>query len=381
MTDDLISRMHAGDTAASAVVRAAVRGVAERVLNHPSLRGRLGPRAKVRFGDVEQRRLVLAKIVREVCERGGKKLSEYKALSFMVAGRVVAEGLQEGRRGVGHLEPSVIVSFANAPASLTDAVRETVRNHIEICDTCARDTDVLRNIGRSQITADRQGRPGDLPHHADLLGHADTTDPRRQDLNRPLPTKRVLPFPESDDTGTDNLPMWSRIVRVLLPIVALAIVLGFVWFASQTSVEVGFTKKNHLALLADTSPPVIGRLRSFPPQAHLALGDLGAGRCESAAERFRSVQDGNPDDARLVLLEGASYVCADDGGRAVAILGGLLKGTDSPPPQTYWYLAQAYLIEGERVDAMFALSKAVLHDPRHRKAAQKQIKTIEKMVK
>ena len=89
----------------------------------------------------------------------------------------------------------------------------------------------------------------------------------------------------------------------------------------------------------------------------------------------------HPDEARLYMLEGASFVCAADGRRALLSFEDLERAVEERglkrPRQVPWYRAQAQLLVGDAEAALESLSEVDRVDARHRLAARKQAREIE----
>jgi len=136
-----------------------------------------------------------------------------------------------------------------------------------------------------------------------------------------------------------------------------------------------------VALLADLSPPSVARLSDLPSETQLALRELSMGDCGSAAGRLRELRENFPDEARLYLLEGASFVCNGDGRRALVTFDELERAVEERglkrPRQLPWYRAQAQLLEGDSEAALESLGEVDRVDSRHRGAARKLAREIE----
>jgi hypothetical protein len=136
-----------------------------------------------------------------------------------------------------------------------------------------------------------------------------------------------------------------------------------------------------VALLADLSPPPVARLSDLPAETQLALRDLSMGDCARAATRLRDIREAFPDEARLYLLEGASFVCNGDGRRALVTFDALDRAVEDRglkrPRQLPWYRAQAQILEGDLEAALESLGEVDRVDSRHRGAARKLARKIE----
>lgn len=133
-----------------------------------------------------------------------------------------------------------------------------------------------------------------------------------------------------------------------------------------------------IVALADITAPTASFSDAFPSAADAAIMSLARGDCLSAAAAFRTARRGHSDMARLWVLEGASFVCAGQPDDARPVLEQIL-GTDNPPRQGWWYLAQACLLQGDAECAHDALERSIAVDSRHRRQAEIQRMNIQNL--
>ena len=134
-----------------------------------------------------------------------------------------------------------------------------------------------------------------------------------------------------------------------------------------------------LRQIADQTPPEVSRVSDLPPEVQFAVSDLTTGNCQTAAGRLRLARKKQPEEPRLFILEAGSYVCAGDGRKALSVFDELDSAVEAGarlPVVAHWFRAQAYLLAGEAEPALEQLELAIVHDPKHRKAADAQVQAL-----
>lgn len=387
MDDALVERWKGGDATAATAVRNAVRSWAERVLGHPALLGALGPGARNRMGNEEQRRETTARIAADVMRRAPASANQTKALSLMAAGRLAIESLQDGRpahpSGGRHLPPPIAVAMVLYPEGVNPRVREALEKHLGECPACREDLRIMDSIVRNLDAVDHEVTRSDLAEEARKVDAAlaDTVDleqvmrdaarAERERQQRPPSARpatkgpRKLPRPEPRAS--------SGALRAFVPVLVVLAVGAGIWWTQRGGDAPAALRHDGVVALADLTPPDIGRLSELPSEAQLVVADLGRGDCRTAAGRLKGLQHARPDDLRLVVYEGAALVCAKDGRRALQVLDELeerVPAGSEAARQRHWYRAQALLLQGEASQAVTALRRAEAEDPRHRSQAR-----------
>ncbi len=382
MNDDLIHRWRSGEPTATTAVRNGVRSIAERVLGHPMLVQSVGPAAAAQLGREDRRRELTSEVAREVMSRRVDSAAQLTAMALVVAGRHAVEALQKAHPPIegAHLPPQVAVTLALAPGGLVGGVRDAAERHLAECSHCVEDLRLIARIAAAQEASDPDG-----PDHDDIAEEARRVEAlfaeAEADLQAPAPSaaqarrtasaarggRRVLPAP----------PKPRRAWLLALPVLVL-VGLGL-WLARAPESPVSRGPVAGLAELADRSPPEVARLGDLPSEVQFAVADLSRGDCKTAAGRFRSARGRAPKELRLFLLEGASFICANEGSKALKVFAELeaeLPEGQEPPRALHWYKAQAHLLQGEADPALAQLQQAAIHDAGHRKAADEQISRV-----
>ena len=172
--------------------------------------------------------------------------------------------------------------------------------------------------------------------------------------------------PQWKQQPPDPDPGKGPMIRAAIPLV---IVLGLiVWVLSDR--EEGAISSPY-ADMAIVKAPRVTFSDSLPESAESGMMDLARGDCQTAAAHFRTAARRNPDQPKVRMLEGASWLCAGNAGEARQVLEPLSEDPKAPP-QTWWYLAQACLLRADADCAALALGKTVELDPRHRESAKRQ---------
>ncbi|MFT5680038.1 MAG: putative Zn-dependent protease [Myxococcota bacterium] len=130
------------------------------------------------------------------------------------------------------------------------------------------------------------------------------------------------------------------------------------------------------ASLAVVASPRVEFSGSLPESAEAGMMDLARGDCQTAAAHFRTAGRRNPNQTRIRVLEGASFLCAGDSKEAVEVLKPLADNPD-PSGELWWFLAQACLLEGDASCAMDALTTAEQSGPRYRERASRQKRQLQ----
>jgi glutaredoxin len=401
MDDALVERWASGDPIARTALRNAIRSTAERVLGHPAFQNALEREARGRFASEDKRRELTGAIAEQVMRQRPVSAGQVKAVALMTAGRLAVEALQEGRAvaqdGSRHLPPAIVMQWTLVPESVNPRIKEASERHLESCSHCREDLRTLDRIVRTLDAVDHETSRAELAEEAaqvqsalddtvDLQAAmrsamAEARDERRSKLQSrsatPAPrttgkTSKVLPG-RTEETSSSPLRIWMPLVGVVL------LGGGAIWaFSGDGTERQNDTPVAGLAALADRSPPEVARIEELPGTVQQVVADFGAGDCRTAAGRMRGIVRENPENTRLQLLEGASWVCAGNGSKALKTLEPLSKTeiSASRPRQVWWFLAQAYLLEGDGRSAMEALSRAQQEDPAHRGRANAQLDQV-----
>lgn len=396
MDDELVQRWRDGDATAATAVRNSIRSWAERVLGHPALLSTLGPGTRARFANEANRREDTARIAVDVMRRDIPSANQAKAMTLMAAGREAVDALQDGRpahpEGGRHAPPPIVVAMVLYPDGVNPRIREAIDKHFEECPACREDVRVMDRIIRNLDAVDHEVTRTDLAEAAALADRAlaNTVDleqvmreaaqrekedraarQSRRPSPKPGPGGRTIP-------GRDPEPVSSPI-RIALPLIAALLVAGGIWWVMRGDDPVSGQRVDGVRVLADVSPPDVGRLSDFPSETQLVVADFGRGDCRTAAGRLEGIQRTAPTDLRLVVLQGAALVCAKDGRRALKVFDDLetrVANEGGEARQRHWYRAQAHLLQGEATEAIAALQRAEAEDPRHRSQASALVERV-----
>jgi len=386
MDDALVQAWRGGDPRATTAVRNGIRSIAERVLAHPHLLAHVGPQASARLENDEKRREITAAIAVEVMRRRIDDGASVLAHALSVAGRHAVQALQEGRARTGdaHLPPPVLVTMALAPDGIAGPQREAFARHLGACAHCAEDITTIQRIVQQPELADHRPpaeaapRPLDVDRTlSDAFRAAATADAPAAPLPFPSRAAPGRPRPALDPRPAPRRAAWPWALAALL-VAGVAVAWATLGGRGARGPVAG------AAALADRTPPDIARLADLPPAVQHAVGDLARGDCRTAAGRFKSARRASPDDPRLPMLEGASWVCVGDvrsAQAAFAEMDAIATRTGAPRPRAAsWYQAQAALLAEDADRALVLLSDAQLQDPKHRDAASAQLKQVEALL-
>ena len=389
MDDALLNRWKQGEPQATTAVRNAIRTVAERVLSNPALRNAEGTGGRALVSDEERRRELTSAVAKEVMERGGDSANTVTALALMVSARHVIEALRVGRplAGTAHLPPPVAVSCALAPASMAAAQRDASNRHLESCKSCADDVRLVREVVRSASTVVQDTSAAAIEEAvaataADAMAQAvqDAADDVEDGPNEApapretRPTRPSRPSARPPRRGEAAAEPSGGFFKAAWPLlVLLALGAWYAWSRHQDALHAAVLPQ--VAALANRTPPALVRGEKAPAYVEDAMRDLARGDCLQAAARFRTARRQHPDDRRVWVLEGASFVCAGDGAAALQPLD-IVAREGEPTPAIHWYRAQALLLEGRAADALELLEKVAASDNPHRAAAKPQIDQI-----
>lgn len=387
MDDALIDRWKQGEPAATTAVRNALRTVAERVLSNPALRHAEGTGGRRLVEDEERRRELTANVAKEVMARGGDSAATLNAIALMTASRHAVEAVRVGRplAGSAHLPPPVAVAMALTPEAMNPAQRDAMSRHLETCSACSDDCRLVREIVRAAATSSRDSSAAELeeavhesaePYSRDITDssggamaaamaaaaaevderESESTSPtpgaespRRAQPGRPppRPSQRVTITPTQQTAGFD----W----RAAAVLGGLALISYWYWSSERR----GALQKEvdpDIAALADRTPPKIAENEAVPKYAEDGAALLKRGDCRTAGARFRTARRSHPEDRRLWVLEGGSFVCAGDGAAALQSLGEIAKDPEATPA-ALWFHAQALLLNGSVGPALDALDR------------------------
>lgn len=391
MDDALIARWKQGEPAAATAVRNALRTVAERVLSNPALRTAEGTGGRRLVEDEEKRREITATVAKEVMARGGDSAATLNAIALMTAARHAVEAVRVGRplAGSAHLPPPVAVAMALTPEALPAAQRDAMNRHLEGCSVCADDCRLVREVVRSAATSSRDTSAAEIEeavHESassamddamaaaaadvdarDEQETAPATSPaqaRRQAAARPPPRPKITH--EAERSGFD----W-RGLGVLL---VLGLI-GYAYWRSEQRSALQVAVDPALAALADRSPPHTAENEEVPAYAADAMALLKKGDCRTAGARFRTARRSHPEDRRLWVMEGGSFVCAGDGAAALQSLDIIARDTDATPV-ALWFHAQALLLTGSVGPALDALERVAASKSAYADKARAQITQV-----
>ena len=383
MDDALIDRWKQGEPAATTAVRNALRTVAERVLSNPALRNAEGTGGRRLVEDEERRRELTANVAKEVMARGGDSAATLSAIALMTASRHAVEAVRVGRplAGSAHLPPPVAVAMALTPEAMNPAQRDAMTRHLETCSACSDDCRLVREIVRAAATSSRDSSTAELEEAVHESAHsanrpstgnsamddamaaaaaevdaseAQATAPataeqaRRAGAGRPPPrpsSQRVTITPSR--SGFD----W-RSAAVLLGLAGVA----WWWWSSERHTALQKEVDPEIAALADRTPPHVADNEAVPKYAEDGANLLKNGDCRTAGARFRTARRSHPEDRRLWVLEGGSFVCAGDGAAALQSLDEIAKDPEATPA-ALWFHAQALLLTGSVGPALDALGR------------------------
>jgi hypothetical protein len=405
MDDLLIDRWRAGETNATTAVRNAIRSVAERVLSHRALHTCLGPQARARLRNNEQRREVTAGIAAEIMRKPGQNANQVKAAAMMAACRVAVEGMQEGRAPAedAHLPPPLAVTFALAPASVHPRMREAAERHLGHCGPCREDIRVVDSIVRSWDAADTDATRDDLAEAveedafplppgmnlADLMRDA-LEEQDRVDRGVPASTParsagatapaRGSATPSRTGaraaTGPAPAPTGGAAKGIAAVVLLGLIGAGAFFFTRGGGAPEVRAPAGALRPIADRSPPTLGDTTGLPGEINQIQQDLANKDCRTAAGRARQLGAANPQAPRLALIEAGAFVCAGDGGKALQALDRM--GDPGPlRAEADWTRAQALLLEGQGGPAVSALQRVMTGDPALAARASAQLAKVE----
>jgi len=401
MDDTLVERWAKGDPAARTALRNAIRSIAERVLGHPAFQSALGPEARGRFSAEDKRRELTGALAEQVMRQRPISAGQVKALALMNAGRLAVEALQEGRAkpadGGRHVPPAVVMQLTLVPDSVNPRIREASERHIEGCSACREDLRMMDRIVRTLDAVDHETTRAELASEAAQVQSAldQTVDLQaamrsamteaREERRAKLASRAKDGGPRGASASRTRLPgsgadAQRSPARIWLPLVAVAVVGGAaLWAFSSERDEVPSGPVIGVAKVADRSAPEIARLEDLPAAVQQVVADFGSGDCRTGAGRLRGIVRSNPGEPRLELLEGAAWVCAGNGSKAVKILRPLseLEVAQRRPRQVWWYLAQGLLLQGYGKEAIDMLKRAQQEDPRHRDRARTQAEEIQ----
>jgi predicted Zn-dependent protease len=128
--------------------------------------------------------------------------------------------------------------------------------------------------------------------------------------------------------------------------------------------------------LAVRDPPALPTGAGMPSDLSLVGADLKNNDCRTAAGRARQLRLANPSIGALQLLEGAAFVCAGDGAKAIKALEGA-RSEPSAPGRAEWLRAQAFLLEGRGAEAIAALKAAQAAAPDEATRVRGQLQQVE----
>jgi hypothetical protein len=311
---------------------------------------------------------ICEEIADELMERQAGGASRLRAAAMMRSIQEAITRLQAlpERRGDTHLPPQILSALGLAPEGLGKAMTEASQRHLADCPVCRRDLALVKELSASLPQNGRarsvESGTGSAPIPLEVAAS------RSRDG-----TERGIDF-----RGERDVVAPRRLLSVWLLVAVAAIAL---WLVSTRETPIDSAELEGVARLADLSPPPIQRLSELPRETQVALQELSQGQCHSAATRLRGLREAHPDEPRLYLLEGASFVCAADGRRALISFDELERAVEDRglkrPRQIPWYRAQAHLLEGDVDGALKSLEEVERVDAQHRSAARKLSRDIE----
>jgi hypothetical protein len=198
---------------------------------------------------------------------------------------------------------------------------------------------------------------------------ATRTAPPRPEGRRATPSRPA--FKPSRAQGPEKRGFELRTWLPLLLVVAV----GGWWWWSQRHAERMKTVDPSIAALAVRDPPKVGAGEDVPEYARPGVNLLERGDCRSAAARFRTARRAHPEDRRLWVLEGGSFVCAGDGAGAMQTLEVLSRDKDATPAAR-WFYAQALLLTGSVGPAEDALGAVAASKSPYADKAREQLARV-----
>lgn len=390
MDDALVARWKQGEGAAATAVRNALRTMAERVLSNPALRAAEGNGGRVLVENEERRRELTAAVAKEVMAHSTESAATLTALTLMSAARHAVQAMRVGRpmAGSAHLPPPVAVTLALTPESIPAAQRDAYQRHLESCSGCSEDCRLVREIVRSAATAAPDSTPAELDQavhetaedamaaaaEAALAeveereaGEAPTrTLPPRNEARRAAPPRPAFQPSRASDADRRSLDL-----RALLPLLILGAAGGWWWWSRRDADRMKAVDPS-ISALAVRDPPKVGTGEDVPDYAKTGVNLLQHGDCRGAAARFRTARRAHPEDRRLWVLEGGSFVCAGDGAGALQTLDVLSRDKDATPAAR-WFYAQALLLTGSVGPAEEALSVVAATKSPYAEKAREQL--------
>lgn len=392
MDDALVDRWRSGDPVARTALRNSIRSIAERVLGHPAFQTSLGPEARGKFSSEDKRRELTGAIAEQVMRQQAASAGQVKAIALMTSGRLVVEALQEGRArpvdGSSHVPPAIVMQWTLVPESVNPRIKEASERHLEGCAACREDLRLMDRIVRTLDAIDHETSRAELAEEAahvqsaldqtvDLQAAMRSAMTEAREERQAKLSKRRLAAEASGKTAS-GLPgptpaASSSALRIWLPLVGvIALAAGAISLFSGDDGAGPAEAVRAVSVLADRSAPEVGRLEELPDAMQQVVADFGSGDCRTGAGRMRGIVRANPGMVRLEVLEGAAWVCAGNGPKAEKILKPISERdiSDQRPRAVWWYLAQAYLLQGRVEEAQAALGRAQQEDPRHREHAR-----------
>jgi hypothetical protein len=222
-----------------------------------------------------------------------------------------------------------------------------VKDHAMACANC---TDHLRVVRALQRVAENW-TPAPVEQ-----AHAPTRPKSR--------VKRARRKPRSSSRRNPR-ELWPSVWSAW-PIFALFIL--FTHWAWKTWGVHSQTPDVEIAVLVDRTPPEAPRSQDFPAEVFDVIRDLRRGDCWTASVRLRGIRKQLPEDPRLRLLEGSSFVCAGNGAAAEAAVSPLLETYSGSEPA--WIAANAALLQGKSDQARALLEMISVTDSTLRPRAE-----------
>lgn len=391
MDDALVARWKQGEGAAATAVRNALRTSAERVLSNPALRAAEGSGGRILVENEERRRELTAAVAKEVMAHGGDSAATLTALTLMSAARHAVVAMRVGRpmAGSAHLPPPVAVGLALTPEAMPQAQRDAYQRHLESCSGCSEDCRLVREIVRSAATAAPDATPAELDQavhdSADdamaaaaaaalaEMESAEAATATRTAPARPEGRRPALARPAFRPSRAD--PEKRRFeLRTWLPLLLIVAVGAWWWWSRRDAARMKEVDPS-IAALAVRDAPKVGAGEDVPDYAKAGVTLLGRGDCRSAAAAFRTARRAHPEDRRLWVLEGGSFVCAGDGPGAMQTLDVLSRDKDATPAAR-WFYAQALLLNGSVGPAEDALGAVAASKSPYAEKAREQLNRV-----
>jgi len=285
-------------------------------------------------GNVADRRLLRARMVSIVRELLASKAETVEELVDRCTRACARHRVTAVLADEGGVHPAVEMLVAHGMRGHQRRGPDELERHLPLCVAC---TEALRHVSgieRAAMSWQPEEDVGDEP----------TDRGRRRGTSRSSRSKA------SRHKGPGILAAWPAVGLVCL----------LTWWGWNRGEDKVLEVDRSLASLVDRTAPTPPPPSTVPPEARDALRDLRRGDCVSASARLRVARRRSPHHVEVQLLEGASFVCAGNGAKAldaVAPLEGVIGGGTVP-----WIQGRAHLLLGQAEPAREYLRKVVKLD-------------------